>query len=103
MHHFGHALVRTPSNFGELGEEPTHPMLLDWLAASFAESGWSVKHLHRTIVNSAAYQMSSRIDDASYRNDGDNRLIWRMNPRRLGAESWRDTLLAVTGELDRLG
>ena len=101
QHHFGRAIVRTPSNFGILGEAPTHPQLLDWLAAEFIESGWSLKKLHRKIIASATYQMSSRLKRASFEMDGDNRLIWRMNPRRLGAESWRDTLLSVTGVLDR--
>jgi len=101
LHHFGRALVRTPSNFGLKGEQPTHPELLDWLAAEFVASGWSFKKLHRTIMNSAAYQMGSRREETAFRTDGDNRLLWRMNPRRLDAESWRDTLLAVTGELDR--
>ena len=100
MHHFGKALVRTPSNFGSLGEKPTHPELLDWLAASFIRSGWSVKALHRTVMSSAAYQMSSRFEPRSFQTDGDNRLLWRMNPRRLDVESWRDAMLAVTGELD---
>ncbi len=100
QHHFGEGIVRTPSNFGTLGEKPTHPLLLDWMAADLIESGWSLKALHRTIISSAAYQMSSGFEEASFRVDGDNRLLWRMNPRRLGAESWRDTLLAVTGKLD---
>jgi len=101
MHHFGKALARTPDNFGSLGEPPTHPELLDWLTASFVESGWSIKQLHRTIMLSATYQMSSRFDASAYAADGDNRLIWRMNSRRLDVESWRDALLTVTGELDR--
>ena len=100
MHHFGKALVRTPSNFGAMGQTPTHPLLLDWLASDFIDSGWSLKALHRTIIASTTYQMSSRFDEASFESDGDNRLIWRMNPRRLNAESWRDTLLEVTGSLD---
>ena len=101
MHHFGKALVRTPSNFGSLGEAPTHPELLDWLAVKFRESGWSIKELHRTIMNSAAYRMSARHNEAAFSVDGDNRLVWRQNPRRLDVESWRDALLSVTGELDR--
>ena len=100
LHHFGRAIVRTPSNFGILGETPTHPQLLDWLASEFLHSGWSLKNLHRQIIASATYQMSSRMDATSFEIDGDNRLIWRMNPRRLGAESWRDTLLSVAGVLD---
>ncbi|MDA0838698.1 MAG: DUF1549 domain-containing protein [Planctomycetota bacterium] len=100
LNHFGKALVRTPSNFGILGEKPTHPKLLDWLAATFIESGWSMKTMHKLIMTSAAWQMSSSHDETNFGIDGDNRLIWRMNPRRLDVESWRDSLLAVTGELD---
>jgi mono/diheme cytochrome c family protein len=99
--HFGQALVRTPSNFGILGEKPTHPELLDWLASDFVEHGWSLKHLHRQIMLSSTWQMSSHFDEAKFDRDGDNRLLWRMNPRKLDVETWRDTLLAVTGELDR--
>lgn len=99
-HHFGQALVRTPGNFGALGDAPTHPKLLDWLTATFFESGQSVKSLHRTILLSATYQMSSQFDERAFAVDGDNRLLWRMSPRRLDVEAWRDTLLSVTGELD---
>ena len=99
--HFGEALVRTPSNFGVLGEKPTHPELLDWLAADFIQHGWSMKRLHRQILLSSTWQMSSHFDKAKFTRDGDNRLLWRMNPRKLEVEVWRDSLLAVTGELDR--
>lgn len=98
--HFGHGLVRTPSNFGVLGEQPTHPELLDWLAADFIQHGWSLKRLHRQILLSATWQMNSRFDEAKFTRDGDNKLLWRMNPRKLEVEAWRDSLLAVTGELD---
>ena len=101
QYHFGHGLVRTPSNFGKLGETPSHPELLDWLAASFEESGWSIKQLHRLILASATYQQSSRFSQENFDKDGDNRLLWRMSPRRMEIEVWRDSLLAVTGELDR--
>ena len=101
QYHFGHGLVRTPSNFGKLGESPSHPDLLDWLAASFEESGWSIKRLHRLILASATYQRSSRFSQENFDKDGDNRLLWRMSPRRMEIEVWRDSLLAVTGELDR--
>jgi cytochrome c553 len=101
LHHFGEGLVRTPSNFGRLGEEPTHPKLLDWLTGTFMESGWSVKQLHRTVISSATYQMSTRYDEGNYQADGDNRLLWRMNPRRLDVEAWRDSVLAITDELQR--
>ncbi len=100
LNHFGRALVRTPNNFGMLGEQPTHPELLDWLSTTFVESGWSIKALHRTIMTSAAYRSSSAFDQDSFDLDGDNRTIWRMNPRRMVVETWRDSLLAVTGELD---
>ena len=100
LNHFGKALVRTPNNFGVLGEQPTHPELLDWLAATFVESGWSIKSLHRTIMTSATYRSSSAFDQNAFDVDGDNRTIWRMNPRRMAVETWRDSLLAVTGELD---
>jgi hypothetical protein len=98
--HFGKALVGTPSNFGALGEKPTHPGLLDWLAGNFVRNGWSIKKLHREILLSATWQMSSAHDTEKFSRDGDNRLIWRMNPRKLDVESWRDSLLAASGELD---
>ena len=101
QHHFGQALVRTPSNFGSLGEKPSHPLLLDWLAAHLMDSGWSLKKLHRTIMLSNTYQTSARFDKKSFAADGDNRLLWRMNPRKLDVEGWRDSVLTVTGELDR--
>ena len=101
QYHFGHGLVRTPSNFGSLGEKPSHPLLLDWLSAAFEESGWSIKKMHRLILSSATYQRSSRFHQANFDKDGDNRLLWRMSPRRMEIEVWRDSLLAVTGELDR--
>ena len=100
MHHFGKALVRSPGNFGTLGRAPTHEEMLNWLAASFMESGWSLKSLHRLIMTSATYQMSSRFDVRAFAVDSDNELLWRMNPRRMDVESWRDSLLAVTRELD---
>ena len=101
MHHFGQPLVGSPGNFGKVGEKPTHPKLLDWLATRFVESGWSIKKLHRLILRSATWQMSSRFDRKSDRIDSGNRLLWRMNPRRLDVEAWRDSVLSVTGELDR--
>jgi cytochrome c553 len=101
MHHFGVGLVGTPSNFGTLGERPTHPALLDYLAARFVADGWSIKKLHRTIMLSAVYQASSRYDERNAAVDPDNRLLWRMNRRRLEVEPWRDAMLAVSGNLDR--
>jgi mono/diheme cytochrome c family protein len=101
QHHFGKGLVRTPSNFGALGERPTHPELLDYLTHRFISSGWSIKTLHREIVLSAAYRQSSRFDPPHNEIDPGNRLLWRYNRRRLEVEAWRDAMLAVAGTLDR--
>jgi hypothetical protein len=104
QHHFGRGLVATSSNFGTLGERPSHPELLDWLARRFVTSGWSLKALHREIMLSAVYQQSSRIDSPGFAKDPGNVLLWRMNRRRLDVEAWRDAMLAVAGQLDaRLG
>ncbi len=99
--HFGRGLVGTPDNFGRLGESPTHPELLDWMAHRFVDKGWSIKAMHRLILLSATYQMSSDFDANAARVDPENRLLWRMNVRRLEAEPIRDALLAVSGRLDR--
>jgi hypothetical protein len=96
--HFGAGLVRTPSDFGTQGERPTHPELLDDLAARFVESGWSLKWLHREVVLSAAYRQAGRVRDAG---DPDNRWLSRWARRRLDVEAWRDAMLAVSGTLDR--
>jgi mono/diheme cytochrome c family protein len=96
--HFGQGLVRSVDNFGRLGEKPSHPELLDWLARRFAADGWSVKKLHRLIVLSATYQQMSASPSAE---DPDNRLLGRFSRRRLDAEEIRDGLLAVSGRLDR--
>ena len=99
--HFGSGLVRTPSDFGTRGEAPTHPRLLDWLAAQFMADGWSLKKLHRRILLSSTWQQSSR-DNPAYRStDPENRLLWRMSRRRLSFEELRDSLLAVSGRLDQ--
>ena len=112
QHHFGEGLVRTPSDFGLQGEPPTHPALLDWLAAEFVENGWSTKMLHRTIVLSSAYRQSSSLEGSASTPepgeasrdpnliDPENRLLWRMNRRRLDFESMRDSMLAIAGRLD---
>ncbi len=100
QHHFGEGIVRTPSNFGKLGERPTHPELLDWLASQFVASGWSVKQVHRLIMLSATYQQASEPPEATLRADPDNRLWGRMNRQRLEAEEVRDSLMAVAGRLD---
>ena len=104
QHHFGRGIVDTPSNFGMMGERPSHPELLDYLAARFIESGWSMKAMHREIMLSAAYQLAYQRSDANSAVDPDNRLVWRANFRRLEVEALRDSLLFVTGTLDeRLG
>ena len=98
--HFGIGLVETANDFGEIGVEPTHPKLLDWLAAEFIRSGWSMKHLHRLIVLSSTYRQSSRIDAESHTRDSDVRLLWRFPARRLEAEAIRDSMLAISGRLN---
>jgi hypothetical protein len=104
MHHFGDGIVKTPDDFGVMGERPTHPELLDWLAKEFVRQGWSLKKMHRLMVTSAAYRMASRTDVKSDEADPQNRLLHRANIRRLEAECIRDAALAVSGRLDpRLG
>ena len=98
---FGRGIVTTPSNFGQLGERPTHPELLDWLASELVDSGWSIKALDKAILMSDAYRRSSTVLAANFEADPDNRLLWRFNPvRRLDAETLRDALLAVSGRID---
>ena len=101
QHHFGEGIVRTPSNFGKLGERPTHPELLDWLATEFVRQGWSVKSMHRLMMKSEAYRMSSDDAAAGMAADPENKLLWRMPRARLEAEVIRDNILAVAGSLDR--
>jgi hypothetical protein len=100
QYHFGRGLVETPSDFGRMGALPSHPELLDWLAADFRDSGGSLKKLHRQIVLSAAYQRSSQSDAANDAKDGENKYYWRANRRKLEAEAVRDSILAVSGMLD---
>ncbi len=100
LHHFGSALVATPSDFGLRSDPPTNPELLDYLAARFMEEGWSIKKLHRLIMLSAMYQQSSDDNAVFAKADPNNRLLWRMNRQRLDFEPMRDTLLAVAGKLD---
>ncbi len=99
QHHFGTGLVETPNDFGFNGARPTHPELLDWLAATLVERNWSLKELHRQIVLSAAYRQSSAYNPAAAKLDVDNRLLWRKSPQRLEAEAIRDAVLAVAGDL----
>ena len=100
---FGHGLVRTPSNFGALGESPSHPGLLENLAKRFMYQGGSTKRLVREIVLSATYRQSSRNNKVFAEMDSENRYLWRMNRRRLTVEMWRDSLLFVAGNLDYEG
>ena len=107
-HHFGQGLVRTSDDFGTRGEPPTHPTLLDYLAKSFVRDGWSMKQLHRRIMLTAVYQQSSTLAESNLQSeipspqsvDPENRLLWRMPPKRLGLEAMRDAMLAVAGLLD---
>jgi hypothetical protein len=98
--HFGEGLVRSPSDFGVKGDPPTHPELLDWLADWFVREGWSVKKLHTLIMSSNTYRMSKRWNPEYGEQDPENRLLWRVHYRRLEAEAIRDSMLAVTGQLN---
>ncbi len=100
MHHFGQGLVRTPSDFGLRSEPPSHPELLDHLARRFVDGGWSIKQLHRLILLSCTYRQSSADNPEHRRIDPGNRLLWRMNGRRLDFEALRDATVAVAGRLD---
>jgi hypothetical protein len=103
-YHFGTGLVATPSDFGLNGARPSHPELLDWLAAEFVEARWGQKHLHRLIVLSATYRQASAANSRGLAADAGSRLLWRYPPRRLEAEPLRDAVLAVSGNLDlRMG
>jgi len=102
QHHFGQGLVRTPSDFGSMGETPTHPRLLDWLADWFVnEGGWSLKKLHRLMMASNTYRMSRRFHPEYVRQDPENELLWRLPYHRLEVEAIRDAILAVSGRLNR--
>jgi hypothetical protein len=100
LRHFGAPLVGTVFDFGKHGQPPTHPALLDWLAVEFMERGWSMKRIHRLMVTSTAYRMASSSEPAAAALDPDNRLLWRMNVRRMEAETVRDSLLFLAGQLD---
>lgn len=99
MHHFGRGIVGTPSDFGVLGERPTHPKLLDWLASEFVAQGWSLKKLHKLIVTSTVYRQSSVADPEKLAIDGANSLYWKYPVQRLDAEIVRDRILATSGVL----
>jgi hypothetical protein len=101
LQHFGHGLVGTPSDFGTMGERPTHPELLDWLAGDFMDHGWRLKRLHKLIMTSTAYRQSSLRHAGRVSNDPENLLYWRKPVQRLDAEALRDSILAVSGALNR--
>ena len=107
LRHFGHGIVPTVSDFGQNGRPPSHPALLDWLAAELMEPGaspeakpWAMKAIHRLLVTSSAYRMASTPSDGDLALDPDNRFLWRMNSRRLEAEAVRDSVLEVAGVLE---
>jgi hypothetical protein len=100
QHHMGRGIVATPSDFGVRGDAPTHPELLDYLASELIKNGWSLKAIHKLIMTSAVYQESTGVDEARAKLDRDNKLYWRHPARRLEAEVIRDSILAVSGELD---
>ena len=100
-HHFGRGIVRTLDNLGRMGDAPTHPALLDWLAVEFMDRGWSVKEMHRLLMTSEAYRMASAHEDGGNRAaDPDNRLLWQYRPQRLEAEALRDAIMTVSGGID---
>ena len=100
LHHFGRGIVNTPGDFGFLGERPTHPELLDWLASDFVAGGWKLKRLHKLLMTSSVYRQASRRESAADAADPDNRLFGRMAVRRLEAEAFRDAIIAVSGKLN---
>ena len=100
QHHFGEGLVGTPNDFGQQGERPSHPELLDWLAAELIRGGWKLKPMHKLMMTSAAYMQDGVVSEANRKVDPDNRLVWYRKPQRLQAEILRDALLAVGGGLD---
>lgn len=99
-YHFGVGIVDTPSDVGNNGSRPTHPLLLDWLTHEFIDNGWSMKHIHRLILQSSTYRQSSLPNSRGLATDAHSRLLWRFPPRRLEAEAIRDSLLAVSGALN---
>jgi hypothetical protein len=100
QHVFGIGIVGTPSDFGSAGTPPTHPRLLDWLATELRRSGWSLKHVHRTMLTSRTFRQDSRPREKALAMDGDSRFLWRFPPRRLEGEAIRDSILTATGVID---
>ncbi len=104
LHHFGEGIITTPDDFGTMSDPPSHPELLDYLATQFIQHGWSIKEMHRLIMNSAVYQLSSQTNPKYAQVDPMNRLLWRANVRRLDFEAMRDSFLYIGGKLDpRIG
>lgn len=101
QHHFGVGLVNTPNDFGKNGAKPSHPELLDWMASELVANGWSIKKLQRQILTSATWRQSSAPREEASKVDAASRLLWRFPPRRLEAEGIRDSILAISGNLDR--
>ncbi len=101
QHHFGEGIVRTPSNFGKTGMQPSHPELLDWLALEFIDSGWSIKHMHRLMLTSEAYRMASRDLPENLKKDAGNNFFWRQSRNRHEVEVIRDQMMTAAGTLDR--
>jgi hypothetical protein len=100
QHHFGRGLVATPNDFGVSGDEPSHPELLEWLANDLVSHGWQLKRLHHLIMTSSVYRQSTAHDEKRAKLDRENQLLWRWQPRRLEGEAIRDSMLAVSGQLD---
>lgn len=101
QHHFGHGLVRTPNDFGWQGDRPSHPELLEWLAGQLIDNDWSLKHIHRLIVTSATYRQAAAVSSRQIAADPENKLFGRRQPQRLSAEVLRDSMLQVSGSLNR--
>lgn len=101
QYHFKEGLVATPNDFGAQGTRPTHPELLEWLAGELIGNDWSLKHIHRLILTSETFQQASAFSESAAKIDPENKLLWRFTPRRLEAEAIRDSILAVSGQLDR--
>ncbi len=100
QHHFGEGIVASENDFGQMGDMPSHPELLDWLASEFVAGGWRMKALHRLIVMSNTYQLSCAVTQSGLKNDPEARLLWRRSPQRLSAEAVRDSILAASGQLN---
>lgn len=101
QHHFGRGIVSTPNDFGFPGERPTHPVLLDWLALNLIDGGWKLKRMHKLIMNSSVYMQSGQHDEKRAKIDNENVWFWRRAPQRLEGEAIRDSMLSVSGQLDR--